>query len=118
MEEIENKYIYVRYNGIINKYIDDGKYYIHTKTGIAYDKYNNLFLGKMSENIIELLEAGDIVEYTINTNHYNIGRIKEYKDKNQDTYLGVEGFELKVLKIKTILTKEQYEANCFRLEEI
>lgn len=53
----ENKYIYQRYNGIITKYIVDGEYYIDVKTGIATKKDETILLGKISENIINLIEV-------------------------------------------------------------
>lgn len=115
MEEIENKknkYIYVRYNGIINKYIDDGKYYIQAKTGTSYKKQDNLFLGKMSENIIELVELGDYVN-----GHRVVEIIKETHEIEIESDHIIH-YGVKSEDIKTILTKEQYELNCCRLEEI
>ena len=53
----ENKYIYQRYNGIITKYIVDEEYYIDVKTGIATKKDETILLGKISENIINLIEV-------------------------------------------------------------
>ena len=121
-ELIENakqneKYIYQRYNGIITKYIDDGDYYIGCNTGIAIEKNEHLLLGKVSENIIDLIEVEDVIKYRI----YNISTTLETKGY-------VEGIidisdEEMLQKIKSdknyhileILTKEQYMANCYKV---
>lgn len=76
---------------------------------------------KHSKNIIDLIEVGDYV----NGNKV----VETYKDskKQDELYLEVV-VSSKMIKepltdyieedrIKSILTKEQYEANCYRLEE-
>ena len=67
-ELIENakqneKVIYQRYNGLINKYIDSGDYYIGCNTGIAIEKNEHLLLGKVSENIIDLIKVRRYCEW-------------------------------------------------------
>lgn len=66
---------------------------------------------KHSKNIIDLIEVGDIV-FTEDFNGYDFIHIycKEILEALK------EDVKVKV-KIKSILTKEQYEANCYRLEE-
>ena len=72
---------------------------------------------KSSKNIIDLIEVGDYV------NGYKVIRIETSsypEDKNakiivccgDDDYYSYYNEE-----IKTILTKEQYENNCYRIEE-
>lgn len=59
-KEIEipkTQYIYQRYNGIITKYIVDETHYISVETGIANRKDTILLFGKVSENIIDLIEV-------------------------------------------------------------
>lgn len=109
-KEIEipkTEYIYQRYNGIITKYIVDKEYYIAVGTGIATKKDETVLLGKVAENIIDLIEVGDFVNRErilditgdyIHTNETDHNRF--YLEKH----------------IKTILTKEQYQANCYTVE--
>lgn len=52
----EDKYIYQRYDGRITKYKVSGEYYINVEGGIAINKNKQLLLGKVSENIIDLVE--------------------------------------------------------------
>ena len=111
----KNKYIYQRYNGLITKYIDKGDYYIGCNTGIAIEKNEHLLLGKVSENRIDLIEKDDYV------NGYKV--ISVDYDVMDDT---IECIELdlnnnyqynfiSIRQIKTILTKEQFEANCYKV---
>lgn len=109
----KNKYIYQRYNGLITKYIDDGDYYIDCNTGIAIKKNEHLMLGKVSENIIDLIEIGDIV------NKLEIFRVAEYNE-NYDAKVvyhetDEEAIPISTDEIETILTHEQYEANCYKV---
>ena len=103
-KEIEipkNKYIYQRYDGIITKYIVEKDHYIDVATGIATRKNETAFLGKVSENIIDLIEVGDIV-YTYDVLNYDVIYIYDnemLKAVKQDIEQGI--------KIKTIWTKEQ-----------
>lgn len=72
-----------------------------------------------NSNVLELIENGDIVEYKQNniTKSDKIVRVKEYTDaRSFKEYLGVEGFRLEQVKIISILTKEQYKVNCYKLE--
>lgn len=92
--------------------------YVRTKKGKIF-KYGKgrAYLGKdnaiikHSKNIIDLIEVGDIV-FTEDFNRYGFIHIysKEMlKALKEDVKMEV--------KIKSILTKEQYELNCYRLEE-
>ena len=74
---------------------------------------------KHSKNIIDLLQEGDIV------NGFSIG---EFYDENENKYLGIPIYDdaqldcigevrpIDSLIITTILTKEQYEKNCYTVE--
>ena len=77
-----------------------------------------------SKNIIDLIEVGDYV------NGCRVKQINcklEYIDDDSDTGvsevydgLEIEGYPTWIYfepEIKTILTKEQYEANCYKVEE-
>lgn len=114
-ELIENakqneKYIYQRYNGVITKYIDDGNYYINYETGIAIKKNEHLMLGKVSKEISDLVEKDDIV------NGYRILDIYEVAEPYNERILDI-GYGQAVFndEIKTILTKELYEDNCYKV---
>ena len=75
-------------------------------------------IAKHSKNIIDLIEAGDIVEYQVNSlSELKVGRVKSYRDaRSNKEYLGVEGFDITKIYIETILTKEQMEANYYKVK--
>lgn len=105
----ENKYIYQRHDGIINKYIDDGKYYINCETGIACEKYDNMFSGKVSEDLIDLIEKGDIVETfdVLNEDVIYIWSEEMLKALKEDIKNGIG--------IRRILTHEQFKTNSYKV---
>ena len=114
-ELIENakqneKVIYQRYNGLITKYIDKGDYYIGCNTGIAIEKNEHLLLGKVSENIADLIEVDDIV------NGYRILNIYEATTTDEERILDIGyGYAIFNDEIETILTKESYMTNCYKV---
>lgn len=108
----EDKYIYQRYDGRIMKYIDCGKYYINCMTGIAATKDETLFLGEVSEKLIDLIEVGDILK--IKTGLYS--DFMKFID-NEDDLLILEEQLKKFWIIEEILTHESYEANCYKVGE-
>jgi hypothetical protein len=87
----------------------------------AYDEdwCDSAAVENFSENIIDLIEVGDIVEYQVNSlSKLKIGRVKSYRDaRSNKEYLGVEGFDITKIYIKSILTHEQYNANCYKIEQ-
>lgn len=107
----KNKYIYQRYNGIITKYIVDNEYYIDTQTGIARQKDETAFLGKVAENIIDLIEVGDIVEVL------DHDWLRVFNIDDEDILKSfIEDCEENNWKLQGIMTKEVYEQNCFKLD--
>lgn len=57
IEEYKPKYIYQRYNGRIHKYeVVNDNYLVETKTGMSFDFRSHLMLGKVSENLIDIIE--------------------------------------------------------------
>lgn len=88
----------------------DGKWYSYIKT---------TDITKHSKNLIDLIEDTDIVEVEISEEWV----IKEDSIRFiivGQTYVAQEikeALENGIYKIKTILTHEQYEKNCYRLEE-
>ena len=112
-KEIEipkNKYIYQKYDGIITKYIIDNEYYINTQTGIASKKDTTLLLGTVSKNIIDLIEVGDIVfiQDVLNNDFIYIYDNEMLKAVRED----IEGG----LQITQVLTREQFEANAYKID--
>ena len=64
-----------------------------------------------SKDLIDVLEEGDFC------NNELIKVIFRYKDKSKMQYIKTESKNICEFKINTILTHEQYEQNCFRMEE-
>lgn len=107
----KNKYIYQRYNGIITKYIVDEEYYIAVETGIATKKDETILLGKISENIIDLIEVGDIVEVL------DHDWLRVFNIDDEDILKSfIEDCKENNWKLQGIMTKEVYEQNCFKLD--
>ena len=113
----KNKYIYQRYNGLITKYIDKGDYYIGCNTGIAIEKNEHLLLGKVSENIIDLIEKDDYVNGSkvlavmedMETGELHLEMTSNYTNEE------IGDCTIYDKDIKTILTKESYMANCYKV---
>lgn len=82
-----------------------------------YTRPINYSIQNHSFNIKELIEENDIVEYRINClSELKVGRVKKYRDaRNNKQYLGVEGYDIIKIYIETILTHEQYERNCYKI---
>lgn len=105
-------------NGKIDKVINDNYYiseYIECEKGIV-DKEN---IVNHSKNIIDLIEVGDIV------NGKRVLCLKKNNDDCRDdigtSCIGIGDIDIYIgyneADIKTILTHEQYERNCYRLRE-
>ncbi len=126
MDEIkENEFVRTK-DGIIDKIF---KFYeilneYWCEKGLVIDPENKIGthlkdIVNHSFNIKELIEEGDIVEYQVNSlSKLKVGRVNSYRDtRSNKECLCVEGFDItKIAKIRTILTHEQYERNCYRLE--
>ena len=126
---------YVRTNnGIIGKLIkierDDIdtslKWYVFND-GKNERYINKPYIVKHSKNIIDLLEVGDYVNGHIINDITNITD-DEYEIDEEDDWAVKKGIYLKCgdeegciiiesNNIKSILTKEMYEQNCYRVEE-
>ena len=123
MEEIKVGYFIRTNKGIIGKLkrieldnIDKSlKWYVFTgkipdKNIIDEVYINKPYITKYSKNIIDLIEIGDYV------NGRKVMYIRDYEefkrldfDEDMDDYIYKED-------IKTILTKEQFEQNCYKLD--
>lgn len=106
----KDNYIYQRYNGIITKYMQKEEYYIDCATGIGAKIEEHLLLGKISDNIIDLIEVGDIVK--IRTGLHSSFK---YFVEDEDDFLFLEEKVKKFWNIEEILTKESYMANCYKV---
>lgn len=92
---IKNKVILINGNKVSNDF-----YYFHEKENIV----------KHSKQLIDLIEVGDIVE--IRTGLHSSFK---YFVENEDNLLLLEEKVKQFWNIKTILTKEQFEANCYKV---
>lgn len=106
-KEIEvGEYIRTR-SGDINKVTNNDFFmrrYLECSKDRLMDREN---IVKRSKNIIDLIEVGDYV----NGN-------KVYKITSACIYCVGKAVQNKLtINIETILTKEQYEANCYKVEE-
>jgi hypothetical protein len=104
---------YVRTNGghigIFQKYEEEGisQWFTMLQNGTLYTTATKAIV-KHSKNIIDLIEVGDYV------NGKYVKEINQYKDgKSIIALIGI----IDEKNIKTILTHEQYNANCYKIEQ-
>ena len=73
-------------------------------------EYGNIV--KQSKQLIDLIEVGDYVN-----DHRVIMNLKESKKhyKSKDDFVTCRSYTFEENEIKTILTKEMYEANCYKV---
>lgn len=109
----EDKYIYQRCEGRIKEYLETEKYYINFETGIATRKSEMILLGKVSENLIDLIEVGDYV------NGYKVVGKEGTLLYTEIEGIDRSGYHIPISQygegIQTILTHELYEKNCYRV---
>lgn len=79
--------------------------------------YNDLYgedILKHSKDIIDLIQVGDIIEV-----HFPVrNKIRKiYVDEYFENSMVLNGITSKNLILKTILTKEMFEANCYKVKE-
>lgn len=74
---------------------------------------------KHSFNIIDLIKPFDILEYKLkNFKFISRGIVyKDYDGRKGEYYNIVNGYRLEEVQIIRILTHEQYERNCYSLED-
>lgn len=99
----------LKYEGKIKEYIDD---FISIS-----NKQDIEFLGKIvkhSKNIIDLIEKGDYVNGLL----VRKGKVANGEEKLLIGNHIVKGVSLEIVDIETILTKEQYLENCYKLEKV
>lgn len=113
----KNKYIYQRHKGMITKYIQKEGYYIDCATGIGTKIEEHLLLGKISYNLIDLIECGDYVNGYKVMNVINEEPCPNGKCVDIDSSKDSSECTLWEEDIQTILTKESYMANCYKVGE-
>lgn len=110
---------YVRTNGghigIFQKYEEEGisQWFTMLQNGTLYTTATKAIV-KHSKNIIDLIEVGDYVNGNIVTDKYLFaGEKPVIETEGNDTNCKC----LCEKNIKTILTHEQYNANCYKIEQ-
>ena len=117
IEEYKPKYIYQRYNGEIRQFeVIDNNYLVETKTGMSFDFRSHLMLGKVSENLIDLIKLKDIIKIH-NLKGDDISFWFEiFDDKTMmDFKLGLEDKEIEILEI---VTKEMMESISYKVTKM
>ena len=115
IEEFKSKYIYQRYNGEIRQFeVIDNNYLVETKTGMSFDFRSHLMLGKVSENLIDLIKLKDIIKIH-NLKGDDISFWFEiFDDKTMmDFKLGLDDNEIEILEV---VTKEMMESISYKVE--
>ena len=116
IQNYKPKYIYQRYNGQLRKYeVVKDNYLVDIKTGMSFDFKSHMMFGKLSDNIIELIEIGDYVNGQEVVTVY--GYDEDGNDKDGLGIIEVDDFAydvyLKDLNIKSIVTREEFEERKF-----
>lgn len=71
---------------------------------------------KHSKEIADLILEDDFIIYTVTSNIVKVGLVKKYKDKNNNYYLGVEGYDLTQMNIKKVITRKEIEKVGYKVE--
>lgn len=85
---------------------------------VKTEKLNTVFYNEIanhSKNTIDLIEEGDILEIKEGNDICYLGLEKNTTTVNYADI--IEDIKAKKCKLLSILTKEQYSQNCYRLEE-
>ena len=104
----------------VNEYVRTDKGYIfkvdEEKKNLQIANFLDVEYGKMikhSKQLIDLIEVGDIVEDEYNK--YEVAFVKDDKIYCNDYNLDDSLITLREQDIKAILTKEQFETNCYKV---
>ena len=93
---------------------------IELNSGVRINQFIE-FMTKHSKNIIDLLEVGDIVMYKIGiikaTGIGRIGIVNKFNDARSGKEVTlIDGYKPEEIDILKILTREQFEANCYKTD--
>ena len=120
MRKIEEEEYVRTNNGLIGKLIRIERDDIdHSLKWYVFDdgkneRYiNKPYITKHSKNLIDLIEEGDIVNNSLIV--YK-GRTASGKEKMLVGNHIIHGMSLRITDVKTILTHEQYERNCYKVK--
>lgn len=72
---------------------------------------------KHSKEITDIIAEGDFIVYSITSEIIKVGIVKKYMNRDNTYYLGVEGYKLKQLKIRKVITKKELEKVGYELNE-
>lgn len=118
-----NEYVRLARNQGINKIIDiyDKKYELETDIANEWGEFTCILeeyqlkdeIINHSKHLIDLIEVGDIVKDKYNK--YEVAFVKDDKIYCNDYNLDDSLITLREQDIKAILTKEQFEANCYKV---
>ena len=115
IEEYKPKYIYQRYNGEIRQFeVVNDNYLVDTKSRMSFDFRSHLMLGKVSENLIDIIEVGDYVNGEI------IDQIQNDRNPKLIWHLssyGDDDMAFKNEEIETVATKEMMESISYKVKE-
>lgn len=117
MKDIIEAGEYVRTkNGKIDKVVSNN-YYMEKYIKAEKDFIFCNSIVKHSKQLIDLIEVGDIVKYKLkNLKHTNVTTVRLVQDarSNKEKKL-IDGYNLEQIDILEILTKEQYNINCYKV---
>lgn len=72
---------------------------------------------KHSKEITDLIMDGDFIIYSVTSKITRAGIVKKYMNRDNTYYLGVEGYKLKQLNIKKVITKKELEKVGYEVNE-
>lgn len=98
-------------------HLDSNKGNIHNVSDNTYWNRLEDIIGEPVHNLIELIEVGDFITYKQSNMHWNIptrvdGRYNRQQELNE---LVVGDIPLKNVEITSILTKEQFERETYKI---
>lgn len=113
MRKIEEEEYVRTFNGLIGQVVQitDYGYAIRIYNGAEY--VVRAVIKKHSKNLIDLIEEGDIINNNLIV--YK-GRTASGKEKCLVGNHIIHGMSLRITDVKTILTHELYEQNCYKIE--
>lgn len=110
---VYDEYFYNRYNGVITKYKKIvKKKYICLEAGFTVDLDVQFMLGKNSDNIIDLIEVGDIVRILLNEKT-GATTLFHFESQKQIDILKEANTHI----IVSIVTKEQFASMEYKVGE-